>query len=531
MPFPTRPADDLPFHVGDRLTDFASVDLTAHRVASGGFGVVALGPNLRTGGEWRALKTLRRHFLANPKVRELFVRECLTWKGLWPHANVLTAQYVTEVNSLPVLVLDYATHGSLRDVFEGGWLRWQTSLDLAQQVLAGLVYLHTPDPAFLRPDPIVHRDLKPENVLLDEEGFALITDFGLAKVVAEDLGADLDSVVDTGDGSSTAGVTQAYQTSRGKALGTPAYMAPEQWEDAALAGTSADIYAVGLLMVELLTGQHPLFPLNERHRHQEWRQAHQEAASRLPALETLTTADVWAAWPTGLAAGVAVVARQCLARVPEERPNAQQALIAMQQLATQLAESAYTSPEVVAHTSEQEMIFWEGWGDAYSSFGRYQEALVRNNRAIALDPHDPVVLLGRGNILRRLRRYAEAEAAYQHALTLRPSEDTERDSFVWNMLGTSRSEQGQYAEAELAYAKAVAFYPGNAGAWFNRANNAGFLAQMEAQAGRITQARALCTEGVTWATESLRLRPQDTNTHNLLAMLQELAARLETGMS
>src|SRR5579883_1062803 len=95
--------DDLPFHEGDRLTDFSDVDVTAQRVASGGFGVVALGPNARGGGQWSALKTLRRRYLDDAHVRELFVREGLTWVGLWPHANVLTAQFVTEINGLPVL--------------------------------------------------------------------------------------------------------------------------------------------------------------------------------------------------------------------------------------------------------------------------------------------------------------------------------------------------------------------------------------------------------------------------------------------
>src|SRR5579883_3228164 len=107
--------DDLPFHEGEQLTDFANVDMTARRVASGGFGVVALGPNAREGGRWRALKTLRRRYLDDAHVRELFVREGLTWKGVWSHPNVLVAQFVTEINSLPALLLDYAAIGSLRD--------------------------------------------------------------------------------------------------------------------------------------------------------------------------------------------------------------------------------------------------------------------------------------------------------------------------------------------------------------------------------------------------------------------------------
>ena len=526
MSFSPHTNDDLPFHVGDRLTDFSAVDVTVQRVASGGFGAVALGPNGRLGGKWSALKTLRRRFLDNPEVRELFVRESLTWVGLWSHANVLTAQFVTEINSLPVLVLDYAAHGSLRNVLDGGWLRWQAALTLTQQILAGLAYLHTPDPALLRPRPIVHRDLKPENVLLDDDGLALITDFGLAKVVAEGLGADLDTVLDEEESSNAAGTTQIYRTARGKALGTPAYMAPEQWEDAASAGPPADIYAAGLLMVELLTGQHPLFPLNERHSHQEWRQAHQQAALRLPALETLTPGAIRAAWPSELAAGVWEILQACLAREPAARPTAQQALGALRQLGARLGEQPYDPPEVYPHTREHERNFWHGWAVAYLDFGRYEEALTRNDRALALAAHNPDVLLSRGNILLRLRRFAEAEDAYQRALAVFPPEGAEQRGIVWTMLGMLCQDQGQYAKAEQAYAQAVALSPGNAVAWHNCANNARLLAQTEAQAGRITQARDACAQGATWANEALRLNQHDPTTQQVLTALQGLAAKL-----
>ncbi|HEY7850855.1 MAG TPA: protein kinase, partial [Ktedonobacterales bacterium] len=254
------------FHVGQRLTDYARTDVIVEREDCGGFGAVAMGPNQGNGGAWSALKTLRPDLLAGQeratraRLQSLFLRESLTWIGLWPHPNLLTAQFVTEINGQPMLVLDYAERGSLQDLFDamrqqGNWFTVATGIHIAEHIAAGLVALHTPAPDLMRNEPIVHRDLKPGNILLDQYGYAMITDFGMAKAVAEALdpaeGADFSVeglAGDTTAGPVASGRTQVYRTQRGQALGTPVYMAPEQWEDASLAERPADAYAFGLIL-------------------------------------------------------------------------------------------------------------------------------------------------------------------------------------------------------------------------------------------------------------------------------------------
>jgi serine/threonine protein kinase len=322
-----------------RLTDFASFDVTVERTASGGFGVVFMGPDRLHNGQWFALKTLRPELLRiAPRARDLIVREGLTWIGLWPHAYVLIANTVTQINTQPFLVLNYAAGGSLRDLmatFPGGLLPQRTGLRLAQHIAAGLDALHTAAPEFLRPEPLVHRDLKPENVLMHESGLAEITDFGLAKVVAvvaEDDPRVLPAI--GGEGDTTR--SRRYQTRKGAALGTIQYMAPEQWEDAASAEPPADMYAFGLMLSELLASRHALLDLAGGCGEAEWRAAHAQPAPRrlravvpeLPmALEELFHA--------------------CLTARPEQRPTAREALSVLQRTAETLGQDAYIPAEVV----------------------------------------------------------------------------------------------------------------------------------------------------------------------------------------
>ena len=517
--------EDPTIHVGLRLYSGSDYDTVVDRVEYGGFGVIAFGPNRLRDGRITAYKTLRRDLLEDAQTHASFVRECLLWVGLWGHANVVVAYAVLEmgdaINQRPFLALEYAKYGSARALLQtaqqrpGGRLPLEAGLLLAQHIAAGLAYLHQPDPAYLRPKPTVHRDLKPENVLIMEDGRAVITDLGLAKAVEESpfalalllshRGLDQQSLQGRQAeeaillGGDEATHTTSLHTAGGVALGTIPYMAPEQWEDARYAGAPADIYALGVMLSEILAGRHALLDLNQPHSQADWRRAHSDPHPR-------PIRDVAPEVP----AVIETIYQRCLAADPDSRPSADQVLAALQTGARAVGVEAYDAPELAPHTLFNEFVHWHQWSNAYYHFELYTEALARNDRALpiarqlAAERPDvlPATLLTRGTILKGLGTQAleagklaeaaewdrQAEAAYQESLMTRPPASTPEGargrSFVWNQIGAFNNERERYAYAEDAYARAIALKPDKADTYFNRSKNQAEWGLDEARHGR-----------------------------------------------
>jgi serine/threonine-protein kinase len=151
------------------------------------------------------------------------------------HPHVVPLLTAGETDGLPYFTMPYIAGESLRTkLVTGGELPVQEAVRILRQVASALAYAHE--------HGVVHRDIKPDNVLLSN-GEAMVTDFGVAKALTASTTA-----------AGTSGIT-----SLGVALGTPAYMAPEQAAADPNVDHRADIYAWGVMAYELLTGQPP-FP-------------------------------------------------------------------------------------------------------------------------------------------------------------------------------------------------------------------------------------------------------------------------------
>ena len=193
------------------------------RIARGGMATVYQATDLRL--ERRvAVKVMHGHLADDAAFRERFIREARSAARL-AHPNVVAVFDQGEDSDMAYLVMEYLPGITLRELLqEHRVLTTEQTLDVMEAVLSGLAAAHKAG--------IVHRDLKPENVLLADDGRIKIGDFGLARAVSAN-------------------------TATGAALlGTIAYLSPEL-VTRGVADARSDIYAVGIMMYEMLTGEQP----------------------------------------------------------------------------------------------------------------------------------------------------------------------------------------------------------------------------------------------------------------------------------
>jgi WD40 repeat protein len=174
-----------------------------------------------------ALKVMRSALLADPRVLARCRTEAEAAARL-QHPNIVQIHEVGEQDGEPYLALEFVDGGTLEGKFGGKPQPGRAAAELVETLARAMHYAHQKG--------VVHRDLKPANVLLTAEGVPKITDFGLAKVLEGGPG----------------------QTLPGAIVGTPSYMAPEQAEGKAReVGPAADVYALGAILYDALTGRPP----------------------------------------------------------------------------------------------------------------------------------------------------------------------------------------------------------------------------------------------------------------------------------
>jgi serine/threonine protein kinase len=219
-------------------------------LGSGGMGAVykARQPHL---DRLVALKILPPQLAQDPAFEERFGREARALAKL-NHPHIVTVYDFGETTAPPhvepaasatgklyYLLMEYVDGTNLRQVIQEGSLKPEEALAIVPQLCEALQYAHDRG--------VVHRDIKPENILLDRQGRVKIADFGLAKIAGQPP---------TGE---AAVVGKAWTlTATGQVMGTPHYMAPEQLRGTHDVDHRADIYSLGVVFYEMLTGELPI---------------------------------------------------------------------------------------------------------------------------------------------------------------------------------------------------------------------------------------------------------------------------------
>jgi eukaryotic-like serine/threonine-protein kinase len=193
------------------------------RIGSGGMAEVYLAEDLLLGRQV-AVKVLHHHFAEDQEFVERFRREASSAARL-SHPNIVGIFDRGEWNGTYYIAMEYVAGRSLKTIVrEQGALDPGTAIDIVVQILRAARFAHK--------RAVVHRDFKPHNVILDDEGRARVTDFGIARAGASEM------------------------TLTGSIMGTAQYLSPEQAQGQPVSASS-DLYSVGVILYELLTGAVP----------------------------------------------------------------------------------------------------------------------------------------------------------------------------------------------------------------------------------------------------------------------------------
>ncbi len=216
MPDGEESPQDLPpepEEIADRFPQFEVIEC----LGRGGMGVVYKARQ-KSLDRWVAIKVLAPERVHEEGFSERFGREAKTLARM-SHPNIVTVFDHGEADGLFYIVMEYVDGVNLRDLLREGKMAPEQALTIVPPICEALEYAHGKG--------VVHRDIKPENLLLDRDGRIKIADFGIASLVG----------------------------ARGEKSGTPPYMAPEQEKGGV--DRRADIYALGVVLYEMLTGERP----------------------------------------------------------------------------------------------------------------------------------------------------------------------------------------------------------------------------------------------------------------------------------
>jgi serine/threonine protein kinase len=191
-----------------------------------------------------ALKILPPGIGDDAAFAERFTREAKALARL-NHPGIVTIHDSGRAGGLYFFVMEFVDGVDLRQLLSAGRVHPREALAIVPQICDALQFAHD--------QGIVHRDIKPENILLDRRGRVKVADFGLAKIIATGTSA----FVEADTPSPSDGIQAPVLTEGGKVMGTPAYMAPEQLRHPDEVDHRADIYALGVVFYQMLTGELP----------------------------------------------------------------------------------------------------------------------------------------------------------------------------------------------------------------------------------------------------------------------------------
>ncbi|BBM86612.1 protein kinase domain-containing protein [Candidatus Uabimicrobium amorphum] len=307
-----------------------------------------------------AVKMPLPKILSSPKATERFTREAQIWVDIDKHPNVVTAYYVRKLDGLLRIFTEYVDGCDLKTHMEKSAIGTFTEgLDIAIQIARGMAHTHESN--------LVHRDLKSANVMISQSGEVKVTDLGLAKATALAEISMEESEVEA----------SAQLTIAGKAMGTIAYMPPEQWRGSDI-DFHVDIYAFGCILYEIFCHRLPFIKDNEDARSDFVAYKHMHNFVKAPAPESIK--DPRLSWQT-IPNELAQLMRNCLEKEPANRPQSFREIEKiLLQIYYQITAKAY--PHKTVDKLKQHAADLNNKALSYFDLGREEEAMELLEEAV-----------------------------------------------------------------------------------------------------------------------------------------------------
>ena len=231
--------------IADEFEQLEIMELIGH----GGMGAVYKARQ-KSLGRLVALKILAPQHADNPDFADRFSREGKILAEV-NHPNIVTVHDFGRAGDFYFLLMEFVDGVNLRQAMTAGGLTPKQALAVVPPICEALQFAHDRG--------IVHRDIKPENLLLDKEGRVKIADFGIARMLRTDTDDEVPSESSVADVAAdlNGSETSPEELTRDAVLGTPKYMAPEQRDEPGEVDHRADIYSLGVVLYEMLTGELP----------------------------------------------------------------------------------------------------------------------------------------------------------------------------------------------------------------------------------------------------------------------------------
>jgi serine/threonine protein kinase len=390
-----------------------------------------------------ALKILSPERQLDPQFAERFEREARTLARL-NHPNIVTVYDFGEVQGQFYLLMEFVDGVTLRQLLQSRKLLADEALGIVPRICEALQYAHQ--------QGVVHRDIKPENLLLDKRGQVKIADFGIAKIIGQ---------------SAARGLTDERQV-----IGTPHYMAPEQIEKPKTVDHRADIFSLGVVFYEMLTGELPLgkFALPSKKVHVDVRldevvlralekepeRRYQQAGQVKSDVETIATTPnqfspqeqrrtmkskaFWIGLSAGLGAVLVSALIYFLVHGRVHVPPAELTQKGWQQWQSQKFGEAIDSFGQAVKLDPKDVNAWNGLGWACFNSGQRPKAEEAFKRVVSLQPDHPAALNGLGQIYLAEKNYPEAETCLLKAAPQAPA--------AWYGLARLYLIQGKFEQAQ-----------------------------------------------------------------------------------